>query len=210
MANALVWGATGGIGRALVTALLHEGHKVVGAARKAHTIDSPAYIPLEADIADDYSIAQAVYAAAQHTDSIHLMIYAAGDILSTRVADLSATDWQRILDANLTGAYLTTRHSLPLLAPDATLIYIGALHERLRLPGFSAYAAAKAGLEAFADALAKEERKRKILVVRPGAVATPLWDKVPLRLPPNAQSADHAATAILAAWSQGKTGALDL
>ncbi|MCB0054898.1 MAG: SDR family NAD(P)-dependent oxidoreductase, partial [Caldilinea sp.] len=89
----------------------------------------------------------------------------------------------RILGANLTGAYLTTQQSLPLLAERAHLVYLGAYSERLQLPGMSAYAAAKAGLEAFAAALAKEQRKHRVTVVRPGAVATPLWEKVPLRLP---------------------------
>lgn len=210
MAQALIWGAAGGIGRALTAALLAAGHTVIGVARTPQQFDSPAFTPLEADITDDFAVGQAVYAAAQHTDALDLMIFAAGDITSGKVAELAMQDWQRIIAANLTGAYLTTRHTLPLLKPDATLIYIGAVHERLRLPGLSAYAAAKAGLEAFADALTKEERKRKILVVRPGAVATPLWDKVPLRLPKDASDADHIAEAILTAWAEGKIGILDL
>jgi 3-oxoacyl-[acyl-carrier protein] reductase len=210
MAKVLIWGAAGGIGRALTSALLSAGHTVLGAARTPPAIESPTFVPLEADVADDFAVSQAVYSAAQHTDALDLMIYAVGDITAGKIAELTRPTWQRIVDANLTGAYLTTHHTLPLLKPDATLIYIGALHERLRLPGLSAYAAAKAGLEAFADALAKEERKRKILVVRPGAVATPLWEKVPLRLPKDASTPDHAATAILAAWSEGKTGTVDL
>ena len=70
-------------------------------------------------------------------------------------------------------AFLATHFSMPLLAQNAHLVYLGAVSERLRLPGLSAYAAAKAGLEAYAEALKKEERKRRITVVRPGAVATP-------------------------------------
>ena len=60
------------------------------------------------------------------------------------------------MTANLSGAYLATHHSLPLLAEDAHLVFLGAVSERLRLPGLSAYAAAKAGLEAFGEALGKE------------------------------------------------------
>lgn len=66
----------------------------------------------------------------------------------------------RILDANLTGGYNTVHYSLPLLTPDAPLVFLGAVSGRMRLPGLSAYAAAKAGLEAFAEAQRKEERKR--------------------------------------------------
>jgi short-subunit dehydrogenase len=102
------------------------------------------------------------------------------------------------------------RHSLPLLTESAYIVLIGAYSERLALPGFSAYAAAKAGLAAFAAALAKEERKRSVLLVRPGAVATALWDKASLRLPRNADSPGAVATKIVEACRNGQTGVLDL
>ena len=44
---------------------------------------------------------------------------------------------------------------------NAHIIFIGAVSERLKLPGLSAYAASKAGLEAFAEVLGKEERKKR-------------------------------------------------
>jgi len=141
---------------------------------------------------------------------IDLWIYSAGDIASAKVGDMAENDWQRLADANLTGPFIATRHSLPLLAEDAHLIYLGAVSERLRPPGLAAYAAAKAGLEAFAEALAKEERKRRITVVRPGAVETALWEKVPMRLPKGAMSPQALAVKILDAHAAGHKGTLDL
>jgi len=55
--------------------------------------------------------------------------------------------------------------------PGAALTIEADVTDAARL---SAYAATKSGLEAFADSLRKEQRKRRVLVVRPGAVATPL------------------------------------
>ena len=118
--------------------------------------------------------------------------------------------WQRIMDANLNGPFLATHYSLPLLAENAHLFYLGAVSERLRLPGLAAYAAAKAGLEAFAEALRKEQRQRRVTVVRPGAVATSFWDKVPLRLPKDAAPPEKVARRILEAYENGHTGLLDL
>jgi NAD(P)-dependent dehydrogenase (short-subunit alcohol dehydrogenase family) len=117
--------------------------------------------------------------------------------------------WQRILSANLTGAYLTTYHALPLLADDAHIMFVGAIQERLRLPGLSVYAAAKAGLEAFAEALRKEQRKKHITVFRPGAVDTPLWDKVPMNLPKDAMTAAKLADKMIEAYYNQQSGIID-
>ena len=89
------------------------------------------------------------------------------------------------------------------------MVFLGAVHERLRLPGLSAYAAAKAGLEAYVEALRKETR-RKTLVVRPGAVDTAFWSKVPFSMPKNALQPEALAERIYAAILEGKEGLLDL
>jgi NAD(P)-dependent dehydrogenase (short-subunit alcohol dehydrogenase family) len=155
-------------------------------------------------------VEQALEAVRQETDQVDLWIYAAGDIAASKVADASPQDWQRILNANLVGAHLATHYSLPLLASDGHLVFLGAISERLRLPRLSAYAAAKAGLEAFVQVLGKEERKRRVTLVRPAAVDTPLWDKVPFRLPPKALGPDEVAARILAAYHDGHRGVLDI
>ncbi len=90
------------------------------------------------------------------------------------------------------------------------LFFLGAVSERMRLPGLSAYAAAKAGLEAFAEAYRKEARKQKVSVVRPSAVATSLWQKVPFSMPKDAKSPEKVAQRIMDAYAQGHRGALDL
>ena len=210
MSTALIWGASGGIGRALV-ARLHAEHWVVGAVSR-HPDDLADLTPhrYPADVADDFAVRQTVFTVAQELPEIDLWVYAAGDILSNKVAEMDAAAWRRILDANLTGAYLTTHHSAPLLAEQAHLVYIGAYSERLRLPGLSAYAAAKAGLEAFVEALAKEERRRRVTLVRPGAVDTPLWSKMPVRMPRSAATPDAIAERIFAAYTGGHSGLLDL
>jgi 3-oxoacyl-[acyl-carrier protein] reductase len=210
MKNTLIWGAGGGIGRALAEQLAGDGWKVIAVTHWPTNHFSPAIQLLDANVADPYEVQLAVNSAGQLADQIDLWIYAAGDITSAKNADLTPETWQRILDANLTGAFLTTHYSLPLLAPDAHLVYLGAISERLRLPGLGAYAAAKAGLEAFAEALGKEERKRRITVVRPSAVDTPLWEKVPLRLPANALKPEVLARQIIEAHEQGHKGTLDI
>jgi NAD(P)-dependent dehydrogenase (short-subunit alcohol dehydrogenase family) len=210
MKRAMIWGAAGGIGQALTQALKDENWQVIAVSREADGLTAGADIQLEADVSDSFAVQNAVQSASFEVDEIDLWVYAAGDIVSAKIRETAPDAWRRVLDANLTGAYLTTHYSLPLLAADAHLFYLGAISERLRLPGLAAYAAAKAGLEAYADALRKEQRGRSVTVVRPGAVATPLWDKVPMRLPKDAATPGKVAQRILQAYEDNQSGTLDL
>lgn len=65
-------------------------------------------------------------------------MYAVGDITAQKVAEMPLEAWRRILDANLTGAYVATRAFSPLFSPEPHLFYIGAISEKLILPGLSA------------------------------------------------------------------------
>jgi NAD(P)-dependent dehydrogenase (short-subunit alcohol dehydrogenase family) len=208
--TAMIWGADGGIGRALVSKLRDEGWRVLAMSRQTTGLNDLTPHLFEADVADPGAVEWAVARASQVVDQVDLWIYAAGDITASKVAEIPPDSWQRILDANLVGAYLAAHYSLPLLARDGHMIFVGAVSERLRLPRLSAYASAKAGLEAFVEVLGKEERKRAITLVRPGAVDTPLWEKVPFKLPPGAMSPDEAAARILAAYRDGHRGVMDL
>jgi NAD(P)-dependent dehydrogenase (short-subunit alcohol dehydrogenase family) len=210
MRTAMIWGANGGMGRAVVSHLVANNWTVVAITHQATKLDNLTPHVIDANVADPFEVQLAVNNASQLVSEVNLWLYAAGDITSRKVADMPFDDWQRILNANLTGAYLTTHHSLPLLATDAHLMYLGAVSERLQLPNLAAYAVAKAGLEAFVEVVRKEERKRRVSLVRPGAVDTPLWEKVPLRLPNNAFTPFQIARQILDAYEQGHTGTLDI
>ena len=212
MKTALIWGAGGDVGRALVKQLVADNWAVHAVAHHPGDKILADLTPrvTDADLAVPYEVQMAITDVSQEATQVDLAIYAAGDITSTKVSEMTPETWGRILDANLTGAYLTTHYSLPLLADDAHLIFVGAISERLRLPGLSAYSAAKAGLEAFVEALGKEERKRRVTLVRPAAVETSFWEKVPFRMPANALSPETVARRILDAHGQGHKGTLDL
>jgi len=210
MKTAMVWGANGGIGAALVERLADEGWTIVGLARDPEAVTDRAAEVIQADVADYDSVRRAVEKASESVDTVDLWVYAVGDIMSERTADMTPGDWERILMANLTGAYLGVHASLPLMADDAHMVLLGAVSERLRLPGLGAYAAAKAGLEAFADVLRKEERGRRVTVVRPKAVDTSLWEKVPFSVPRGAMDPQALAERLLKAHREGDSGVLDL
>jgi NAD(P)-dependent dehydrogenase (short-subunit alcohol dehydrogenase family) len=210
MSTAMVWGATGSMGRALVERLVAEGWDVWAITRHPGDLAEMNPRVLQADAANVHAVQQAVLAVNEEGAQIDLWAYAAGDIEAVTAAEMQPETWRRILDANLSGAYLAIHYSLPLLAPEAHIFFLGAISERMRLPRLSAYAAAKAGLEAFAEALRKEQRKRRVTVVRPVAVDTPFWDKVPFKLPPHPLQPEDVALHIMAAYRERHKGLLDL
>lgn len=209
MKNAIIWGAAGGIGKALAQKLITENYTVVAVSRHPTAMKAITPHVIATDVSQPAQVTAAARMAGGMLASFDLFLYTAGDIASIKVAEMGPGDWSRILSANLTGAFLAAQASLPFLTPEAPLVFLGAMHERLRLPGLSAYAAAKAGLEAFAEALRKENR-RKTLVVRPSAVKTGFWSKVPFSMPGNAMTPEALADQIYAAIQERKDGLLDV
>ncbi len=156
--TALIWGVAGGIGAAIARRLKADGWRILAFTRRW---DDPAGVAdqtFAADVADPFAVQAAVLQAGQEADEVHLFVHTAGDIVAEPVGRMTPDTFRRILDANLIGVYNALHHSLPLLTADAPVVLIGAVSERMRLPGLSAYAAAKAGLEAFAEALRKAAR----------------------------------------------------
>ncbi|MDZ4770935.1 MAG: SDR family NAD(P)-dependent oxidoreductase [Chloroflexota bacterium] len=210
MPEALIWGASGGIGGALVRALKARGWKVYGAARNESRIPSDADLTCSFSAGNDYSIDGAVSLIAYQTSALDLIVYAAGGIRLSAVEDTDSAAWSDMLIANLTGAARTIRASLPLLKEGGHAMIVGAYVDKVTLPRFAPYAVAKAGLEPLVAILAKEQRKRKFTLVRPPAVATPFWDGLPLKVPANALTPEQVADAMIARYDSGETGMLDL
>lgn len=208
--KALIFGATGAIGNAILQKLGEERWTTIAVGRNASSIQKCADFTFDATFEDPIQLEHTAYLISQEQNDIDLWVYAAGDILSKKISNMDPGEWDRILMANLTGAFYSIHYCLPLLNEDAHIFFIGAISERLQLPGLSAYAAAKSGLEAFATSLRKEQRKKRVTVVRPGAVKTSFWDKVPMKLPSDAASPAKVAQKILEAYQQGQQGFLDL
>ncbi|MCS6834976.1 MAG: SDR family NAD(P)-dependent oxidoreductase [Anaerolineae bacterium] len=210
MADALIWGASGGMGRALSSSLIAKGWRVFGAARHSEHIVGEATLALEFDARDENSIQQVVMRVAQESDNLKLVAYMAGELAYDRLDIIGLEGWERTFSSNVTGAFLTTTHSLNLVQEGSHFIYIGAYLDHLRVTKMGAYVAAKAALQELVTVLAKENRRHKFTLVRPGATDTPFWKQVSLRLPSNAKTPEQVAEAILARVEEGGSGDLDL
>lgn len=210
MADALVWGASGGIGSALVRQLAGQGWRVFAAARDERRIPPEAHWSGAFDATDDHGFDAVAYTVGMESAGLDLVIYAAGLMLSARLDQIASTAWQEIQEVNLWGALRAVQVSRPLVTENAVFVAVGAQVPKILLPQFGAYAAAKAGLEAAFAILAKEQRDHTFIVARPGAVDTAFWTNVPFRVPAGAQQPETVAAQILELILSGKSGAFDL
>ncbi len=210
MPTALVWGASGGIGSALVDLLKARDWTVYAAARHEERIPDVADETYSFDAGDVQSIEAVCRFVAQETESLDLVVYTAGANVQGALQKLTTAEWQAVMDANLNGVQYSAAASLDLLAKGGHFIAVGAKVEVLTLPRMGAYAAAKAALQPLIAILQKENRKYNFSLIRPPAVNTAFWENVPFKMPDYALPPQQVAEAILARYESGENGQLDI
>ena len=184
--KALVTGATGGIGQAIVQALLAEGAQVAISGTSAEklqafaaTLTTPVII-LPCRFDDAEAVAQLVPSAEEALGGLDILVNNAGltrDGLAMRMKD---EDWQAVLDINLTSAFRLTRAAIKgmMKRRHGRIINITSVVGVMGNAGQANYCAAKAGLIGMSKALAAEVASRGITVncVAPGFIKTPMTD----------------------------------
>jgi NAD(P)-dependent dehydrogenase (short-subunit alcohol dehydrogenase family) len=104
----------------------------------------------------------------------------AGIAVAAPVEMIPLADWRRLFEANFFGHVAVIQALLPaLLFSRGRVINISSIGGRVAGPTYGAYSASKFALEAMSDALRREVRPLgvEVVVVEPGAVATPIWEK---------------------------------
>ncbi|UDY22613.1 SDR family NAD(P)-dependent oxidoreductase [Nocardioides sp. Kera G14] len=173
MQTTIVIGGASGIGAATVGVLAAPGHRVIAA-------DLPgAGAEAEVDVTDEASVAALVErVAAEHAGDGGLtgVVNCAGVSTLSRVVDHDVSEWRRVVDVCLTGAFVVLKHAGRHVADGGSLVSLTSLNARQPGTGLSAYCAAKAGLVALTEVAALELAPRRVRVnaVAPGLVVTPL------------------------------------
>jgi 3-oxoacyl-[acyl-carrier protein] reductase len=210
MPDAMIWGASGGMGKALVNQLTPAGWRVFAAARDKQDIPENAFERYSFDAADSSAVKDIALDLAHQTSGLDLWAYVAGELQAELLRKMSPQAWSAVLDSNLNGAFLTISHTVHLMQEGGQAVFIGAYIDHLILPKMGAYAVAKAGLEPLVNVLQKENRKVNFTLVKPGAVATDFWENAPFKMSADAKSPDVVAQAILDQYQNGRRGILAL
>ncbi|MBI2316022.1 MAG: SDR family oxidoreductase [Betaproteobacteria bacterium] len=186
--SAIVTGAGKGIGRAIALAFAKEGVKVAVVARTRADIEAVAQeirsaggeaIAVQADMANEGDVARMVEEAEQRFGRIDILVNnAAVNLPYTRLLEVSASEWNRVLAVNLTGAFLAMKAVLPAMIAQRSgkIINIGSVGARHGAAGRGPYRASKAALLSLTESAAAEVKPFGIDVnaICPGPTDTPM------------------------------------
>lgn len=195
--RALVTGGSSGIGLAVGAQLIERGYEVVLNARRAGPLAEAADSIGARWVAGDCAEEADVSAIAEGAGSVDLLVHAAGTMEGTFVRKESVATFDAVVRANLRSAFLVTHAVLPSMPAGGRIVFLSSSSAHAPQPGKTAYSASKAGLNAFALALAGEVERDGIAVhvVAPAPVATPMLDDV--HFPMHALAADQVAAAVV-------------
>jgi len=179
-----VTGGSGGIGKACAAKLCELGYDVVLSARRVDPLRAAAdeigarYIV--ADASDASGFAQAI----STLETIDVVVHAAGTLGGTYARKQTFRQWQAIISANLDSCFVVTSAVLPRMRAGSRLVFISSSAAHEPMPARTAYSASKAGMNAFARALALEVDRDGISVhvVTPGPVETEMLQDVPFEM----------------------------
>lgn len=196
----VVTGASSGFGEAIALACAQAGADVALVARRADKLEALANrirslgrtaIVCPCDVGEQAEIAETVAALRAGLGRIDVLVNNAGMNISHRRIDATTEDeWRRIIDVNLTSAYLFTKLVLPEMVErrDGTIVNIGskAANYPSLLAGV-AYSASKMGIHALTRVTNEEGNPFMVraCTINPGVAATPILDLRPK--PPTAE-----------------------
>ena len=186
----LITGGGSGIGLAAARHLVRDGASVTLAGRSQDRLDAAAdglraeapdgveVLTVACDVAQEDDIARAVEVAKQPHGGLQHCVASAGTGTVGPVVALPASEWDRVMDINLRGAFFTLKHAGEAMVASGGGAFVGlsSIAGPLTHPFMSAYCVSKAGLEALVRNAADELGRCNVRVnaVRPSLVPTEL------------------------------------
>lgn len=182
--TAIVTGASRGLGRAIALALAEEGASVVLAGRDGQQLNEVAALieglgrealVVRCDVRQPEQVTQLIERTLAEWSRIDVLVNSAGVALRRPIGEIDVSDWDAVVDTLLKGTFLVTQAVLPTMiaAKRGNIINLIAPLDKITVPGFTAYTAAKFGVTGLTQTLAKEVRRYGINVngLHPGGFA---------------------------------------
>jgi NAD(P)-dependent dehydrogenase (short-subunit alcohol dehydrogenase family) len=178
---ALVTGAAGGVGSAVVALLRERGARVVAEDLdpRVHALAGDDVAALEGDVAQAATARAAIALARERFGGLHVLVNNAGRFLMKPTLETSDEEWDALMTTNVRGAFVHAREALPTLSGhgDGRIVNVASISGTIGLPAQSAYCATKGAIVQLTRQLAIEHAPRvRVNAVAPGAIDTPFMD----------------------------------
>lgn len=181
--NAIITGASSGLGAALAAALVAKGATVFGLARNAEKLQhiqqnlGDKFIPVVMDISDQKTVAQWTNTTFSESKYPTILVNNAGVGYLKKLGDLSMEEWHEMINTNLNGTFYLTSAISPFMKQNSEnchILNIGSILGKTTSATSAAYSATKYGMQGFSEALFKELRGHhiKVTCVNPGSIDT--------------------------------------
>jgi NAD(P)-dependent dehydrogenase (short-subunit alcohol dehydrogenase family) len=182
--TALITGGNSGIGFATAKLFVDEGAKVIITGRNQATLDQaakalgPNALAVVADATDIAATEAAIKKGVDKFGKLDIVFANAGIPGQTPVGGTTLAAFENVIRTNITSVFFTVQAAVAQMNDGGSIILNGSVISVLGNPGYSAYAASKAGVRAMARVMASELSPRgiRVNVVAPGAAKTPIWN----------------------------------
>jgi glucose 1-dehydrogenase len=136
-------------------------------------------IIVQGDVTKEEDVINLVQTAVKRFGTLDVMINNAGIENAVPSHELPLSNWNKVIDTNLTGAFLGSREAIKYFVENnikGTVINMSSVHEKIPWPLFVHYAASKGGIKLMTETLALEYAPKGIRVnnIGPGAINTPI------------------------------------
>lgn len=189
---AIITGGARGIGKKISQTFLKEGASVyifdVNQEEGARTVGElqPAYdgkvIFFKVDITDEKNVEQSIEKIIEAEGRIDILVNNAGITRDNLILRMSLEDWKKVIDINLTGAFICSKHTVKYMVKNRSgkIINISSIVGVHGNAGQSNYSSSKAGIIGLTKTLARELAGRNILVnaIAPGYIETEMTKKL--------------------------------
>ncbi|MGD8265155.1 MAG: SDR family oxidoreductase [Chromatiales bacterium] len=176
----LVTGCSRGIGHAISSRLLDEGHRVVGLSRSIPGLDSDRFTHVSLDLSDIDELPKRLRELDRQHPDIDALVLNAGIGRFGALEQFSAIQIRQLVDLNLTSQVLIAREFLPALKRRGSgdLVFIGSESALKGGRNGAVYAATKFGLRGLVQALQEECSTSgvRVGIINPGMVKTSFFD----------------------------------
>lgn len=191
--TAVVTGASQGLGETTAITLHRAGANVVinyfrdgAGANKANaekivaTLGSRA-AALPADVRSAADCSALMESTIKQFGGVDIVVNNAGILRDKTMKNLTDTDWQAVIDTNLTGVFNVCRAAAAVMNEGGRIVNLSSIAAMIGFFGQSNYAAAKAGVVGLTKVLSRELARRKITVnaVAPGVILTEMGKSIP-------------------------------